>query len=234
MMKLSTLSTFLVTAALVLVFLLIWAGSVVLVSWDTRRRKVNRWERWLWIALSVGVPIAGSLAYWMILLIARGMKPSPAAPENPKQRVTQSMPAFHVPGGDAIKARSTLPASEMAQPTIPFSAIEPPNQPRPRVNPRAYQITIVEGPNAGADIRLNGFPVGVGRSSAAFVRLENDLNVSRQHAEIYEGPEALHIRDLGSLHGTRVNGRTVQDQALRSGDHIQIGESVLVFQVIEG
>jgi pSer/pThr/pTyr-binding forkhead associated (FHA) protein len=31
------------------------------------------------------------------------------------------------------------------------------------------------------------------------------------------------IRDLGSTNGTRVNGRPVEEQTLRSGDEVEIG-----------
>ena len=48
-------------------------------------------------------------------------------------------------------------------------------------------------------------------------------NVSRAHAQIeMRGPEYF-IVDLGSSHGTFVNGQPVQQQALRSGDRIELG-----------
>jgi hypothetical protein len=227
---------FFLIAALILGFLLIWAASIALVSWDARRRKLTRLQRWLGIAIAVVLPVVGSLVYFMVLVIAWGMKAPPPTQEPPRHRETQPMPAFRLPGEGSLgapvpKPRNTISAAEVVQPTIPFNTIEPAKSTRPTANRPVYQVSVVAGPHAGAEFRLNGFPTGIGRSSTAFVRLENDLKVSRRHAEIYEGPQGIHIRDLGSLQGTLVNGRPVQDQALRSGDQIQMGDSVLAYKV---
>ncbi len=42
------------------------------------------------------------------------------------------------------------------------------------------------------------------------------------------------IRDLGSRNGTLVNGVPVEQQQIRHGDQIYIGDSVLVFLLEEG
>jgi hypothetical protein len=40
----------------------------------------------------------------------------------------------------------------------------------------------------------------------------------------------LVLVDLGSQNGTKVNGRSVQEQELKSGDQIQIGKFVMIFE----
>ncbi len=226
MTKPTTTLFYLFIAALLLVFLLLWIGSVALLFWDTRRRGLGRWERWLGIGLSIGVPIAGFFAYWIIILISRWMRPAPQPQENPIRRVTQPMPVMRSPG-----VRTTIPAAEMLQPTVPLTTPDLGIKPATNASKPVYQMTVLEGPNSGMSFHLTSFPVGIGRSSAALVLLDKDLKVSRQHAEIYESHDALRIRDLGSLHGTRVNGLKIQDQFLRSGDQIQLGSTVLIFQV---
>jgi two-component system, NtrC family, response regulator AtoC len=56
-----------------------------------------------------------------------------------------------------------------------------------------------------------------------------DSLVSRAHAQILSVPEGLRLMDLGSRHGTTVNGeRIVAPRMLRSGDVLGLGESVIV------
>src|SRR5690606_19219241 len=83
------------------------------------------------------------------------------------------------------------------------------------------------GPHAGQSFSLDSLPVQVGRSAECAVRLQNDRSVSRQHAEIYNDGHVLHIRDLNSTHGTRVNGYRVNEYALQPGDEVQIGQTLL-------
>ncbi len=70
---------------------------------------------------------------------------------------------------------------------------------------------------------LNDPPINIGRS------LENDVivqsrGVSRRHAQIVFRHGRWLLRDLDSTHGTRVNGRTVQECVLRTGDTIVFGD----------
>jgi two-component system response regulator AtoC len=53
--------------------------------------------------------------------------------------------------------------------------------------------------------------------------------VSRAHAQILVGPEGLRVADLGSRHGTLVNGdKITEPRTLRGGDVITIGNTVFV------
>jgi hypothetical protein len=58
-------------------------------------------------------------------------------------------------------------------------------------------------------------------------------HVSRSHAQIELRNSEYFIIDLGSSHGTFVNGKTTQEKALRSGDRIELGAtggSYLIFR----
>jgi hypothetical protein len=74
-------------------------------------------------------------------------------------------------------------------------------------------------PAAGADI---------GRSSECLICLA-DPQVSRRHARLDWNAGAWVITDLGSTNGTYVNGRRVPKQALRRGDEIRVGSTLLRF-----
>jgi pSer/pThr/pTyr-binding forkhead associated (FHA) protein len=81
--------------------------------------------------------------------------------------------------------------------------------------------------------RLVVGPTGVtlGRSRQCDVVLE-DPNVSRQHAEIRPRGGSWVLTDLGSTNGSSVNGRRIDSpEVLKPGDEIEIGTSVITFEV---
>jgi pSer/pThr/pTyr-binding forkhead associated (FHA) protein len=59
----------------------------------------------------------------------------------------------------------------------------------------------------------------------------SDPNVSRRHAELRLGDDGWSVADLGSTNGVRVNGRRVDQSALRPGDRITIGVTELTFEL---
>jgi pSer/pThr/pTyr-binding forkhead associated (FHA) protein len=97
----------------------------------------------------------------------------------------------------------------------------------------AWRLTIVAGAEQGRQFTLTSLPQIIGRSNAAGILLGGDTVISRQHAEIYDRQGVLSIRDLGSLHGTQVNGITIQDRSLEPGDRIQVGGTILLVQTSE-
>ncbi len=228
-MQPSTPSFYLFILAFACIFLILWAGSIALVTWDTRRRKLDRLQRWLGIGLTVIIPIAGFFAYWMILLIEHALNPVSPPEENQKRRVTQPMPAIRPQA-----VRTTIPAAEIVhQSTIAFTPSPSPVKPLASPAKPVYSLHVLEGPNAGADFQLSHLPASIGRSAAVVVLLDKDLKVSRQHAELFAGRGGVYLRDLGSLHGTQVNGQPIQDKPLTNGDRIRLGDSIVIFQVSE-
>ena len=72
------------------------------------------------------------------------------------------------------------------------------------------------------EIALTEFPLRLGRGPEADVQV-GDRWVSREHCEIDCVDDVLMVRDLGSKHGTFVNGRSVLEAELRPGDLLNIG-----------
>lgn len=73
------------------------------------------------------------------------------------------------------------------------------------------------------EIPLTSFPLRIGRGPETDVRV-GDRWVSREHCEIdCTDGGALLVRDLGSKHGTFVNGRSVLEAELKPGDLLNIG-----------
>ncbi len=74
----------------------------------------------------------------------------------------------------------------------------------------------------------------IGRAGSADVHIA-DSRVSRRHARISGGEGGWFLEDLGSANGTWLNGAHVGRRvALRPGDAIALGSTVLVFLLPEG
>jgi signal transduction histidine kinase len=90
-------------------------------------------------------------------------------------------------------------------------------------------LIVIKGTDEGKQFEFEGGPLGIGRDSSNQVRL-HDTEVSRRHAELRPGQDgAYSLIDIGSANGTFVNNQAVKETALQSGDHIQVGQSVLVY-----
>ena len=50
-----------------------------------------------------------------------------------------------------------------------------------------------------------------------------DIGISRRHCRIQVGPDGCTVADLGTLNGTKVNGRPIVEVPLKDGDEILIG-----------
>ncbi len=72
------------------------------------------------------------------------------------------------------------------------------------------------------EISLCAFPLRLGRCVRDGISID-DRWVSREHCEIDRQDNRLVIRDLGSKHGTYVNGRAIQSAPLSSGDEVSLG-----------
>lgn len=77
-------------------------------------------------------------------------------------------------------------------------------------------------------VRLNG-NLRIGRDDDNDLSLLDD-RVSRRHLEIVAEHGAFVARDLGSTHGVRVNGASVQSHRLMDGDRLQVGNTRLLFR----
>jgi pSer/pThr/pTyr-binding forkhead associated (FHA) protein len=77
------------------------------------------------------------------------------------------------------------------------------------------------------EISITCLPVELGRGETAAVRIE-DRWLSRRHCRIDDVAGSLVVRDLGSRHGTYVNGQAITECPLQPGDELCIGLSHFV------
>jgi len=73
-------------------------------------------------------------------------------------------------------------------------------------------------------INLDTFPFTIGREPDSNLFLPN-TQVSRQHAVLLRDDDGYVLQDLGSRHGTLINGVRHETVRLESGDRIQLGRS---------
>jgi small-conductance mechanosensitive channel len=95
-------------------------------------------------------------------------------------------------------------------------------------SPRAA-LFVIDGPERGQTFVLDGQPVTVGRSRTCSFPL-TDGNASKEHLRIDWTEGGYVLTDLGSSFGTRVNGQSISNAALRPLDRIAVGDTVMVFE----
>lgn len=93
----------------------------------------------------------------------------------------------------------------------------------------ASQLVVTGGPLRGATFPLGGSPTVIGRHPTCQIAV-SDPHVSAQHAVVEPLAEGYLLRDLGSRHGTRLNGSLISSARLAQGDHIEIEPIVLMFE----
>ena len=96
----------------------------------------------------------------------------------------------------------------------------------------AAMLVVRRGPGEGAEFPFSAdtTTVSIGRTPESDVFLD-DITVSRRHAELRHGAEGWSVRDTGSLNGTYVNRKRVDDVRLSGGDELQIGKFRFAFLV---
>lgn len=91
-----------------------------------------------------------------------------------------------------------------------------------------YLLEVVEGPEAGRQIRLAGKSVEIGRDPGVDIVLEGDSLVSRRHARLTPTSGGVIVEDLESSNGTFLNGDEIHVPALLTvGRELTIGVRVL-------
>jgi hypothetical protein len=94
------------------------------------------------------------------------------------------------------------------------------------MNPQPPHFIVEEGPERGREILVPADGARIGRATENDICLA-DAAMSRFQCRVYFREGFLHIMDLGSTNETLVNNKPVSDQALRYGDKLLIGESLL-------
>jgi signal transduction histidine kinase len=87
---------------------------------------------------------------------------------------------------------------------------------------------VIQGNDQGSTYELSSDRVSIGRDAQSTIQL-HDQEVSRNHAELRREGVQYTLADLGSSNGTYVNRVRVQTHSLASGDHVQMGKTLMLF-----
>ncbi len=89
-------------------------------------------------------------------------------------------------------------------------------------------LEVRAGPGTGRSFVIEpGSEAIVGRAAPAHLILADDLTVSRRHFAIGHDGRECRLRDLGSSHGTTINGARVGSAVVAPGDVIGLGTTLL-------
>lgn len=127
---------------------------------------------------------------------------------------------------EAVSLRSEGPAPAQPAPVEERSAPAPEAPPGPETGEPMLVLLADDRPTKTLPIERR---VKIGRQA------DNDLvvvdpGVSRHHAEVINESGTCTLHDLGSTNGTYVNGSVVTEHALRPGDRISLGSTVVEFR----
>ena len=90
------------------------------------------------------------------------------------------------------------------------------------------RLLVIKGADEGKQFDLTEPVVSLGRDASSHIRL-HDTEVSRRHAEIRQQGAGFQLCDAGSANGTFVNNQKITHADLKAGDHIAVGQTVLIF-----
>jgi hypothetical protein len=213
-------STIFITVAILVVFVALWGLSISLVWAASGARRLPRVERLFWAALAAALPLVGALLYPLSRALGFVTAPPRSDSSYRRESTDPRMGSASVfgPAPDLFAAVEPQPAASGTLSSPPAAGYG--------------RLVVVQGPSAGLAVDLVQLPARIGRGEGNLLRLEADGKVSRQHAEVFEHAGALVLRDLNSLHGTRVNGAPVREQRLSPGDTISIGDSVIAAELV--
>ncbi len=120
---------------------------------------------------------------------------------------------------------------EPARDTVVGGYFQPPRPDQP-----AAILVGIGGPVEGQRFAIEKEQYQIGSAADNDLCIPNDDYVSGRHAALYYENDSLLLADLKSRNGTYLNDQRVTEGALRvrSGDRIQIGESVLQITEVRG
>ena len=98
---------------------------------------------------------------------------------------------------------------------------------------RVLRFHISQGDQSKRTLNLGHDIIKIGRLSSSHIQI-HDPSVSRMHAVIEVSPEGeINLIDLGSAHGTFVNGERINKSTIHPEDQIVFGETTVTFEIAE-
>ncbi len=94
--------------------------------------------------------------------------------------------------------------------------------------PAGIQALVLSGSHKGAS-KVVGGRLTIGKAADNDLVLSDDT-VSRHHCEIVRAPDGLHVRDLDSTNGTKIDGTRIREAMVQPGSVLKVGEVEIQFK----
>ena len=94
--------------------------------------------------------------------------------------------------------------------------------------PAGVAALVLTGSHKGTS-KVVGGRLTIGKAADNDLVLTDDT-VSRHHCEIVRAPDGLHVRDLDSTNGTKVDGTRIREAMLQPGGVLKVGEVEIQFK----
>jgi S-DNA-T family DNA segregation ATPase FtsK/SpoIIIE len=104
-----------------------------------------------------------------------------------------------------------------------------PREVKPPSDFSGFTLESTTGPESGRAFPLALGEFTLGRDDVNRIVIA-DPNISRVHANLAVGTDAVEITDLNSRNGTYINGERIASARLSVGDELRVGMSVLVLR----
>ena len=124
-------------------------------------------------------------------------------------RLSDVARTLQVDDGDSLRERALAAAAEVQRRPV---------------------LVVMVGEDVGRRARIGGSSFSVGRGHDVDMKLD-DPRVSSRHLRLEDRGDGWALIDDGSTNGTRVNGAPATDVVLRPNDKIELGDTVLRFEV---
>jgi hypothetical protein len=169
-------------------------------------------------------------------------------PPMPAEVPQPAPPPFLSPGRGSVGMTTALPRLEspITVATKPQWPIQPPVAvaapsaatatavaPSPQLQEPAtlkkakYSFVAIDNPRQR--IQLTKESTLVGRNPACDVTLDHG-SISRQHCLMQISDRGLHVKDLGTTNGTKINGVTITEGFVNPGDQLTMGHLVFILE----
>ena len=93
----------------------------------------------------------------------------------------------------------------------------------------ARRLSVIDGSDVGLELELGDQPVTVGKHESRDMALQDD-RVSRMHFSVEVRGEETIVRDEGSTNGTFLNGESITEAVMHTGDCILAGSTVVMYE----
>jgi len=95
-------------------------------------------------------------------------------------------------------------------------------------SPSGVMALVLSGSSKGVS-KVVGGRLTIGKAADNDLVLTDDT-VSRHHCEIIRAPDGLHVRDLDSTNGTKIDGTRIREAMVQPGSVLKVGEVEIQFR----